>query len=83
MRRHAPDDALVLRCLLALEQQGGVMTPAALAQDLDIPVVHLDNLLARLQRLLNIDGYTVLQVDYEHNLVTLHMPLLQRQFALD
>jgi hypothetical protein len=83
MRRHAPDDALVLRCLLALEQQGGVMTPVALAQDLDIPVVHLDNLLARLQRLLNIDGYTVLQVDRESNLVTLHMPLLQRQFALD
>ena len=83
MRRHAPDDALVLRCLLALEQQGWVMKPAALAQDLDIPVVHLDNLLARLQRLLNIDGYTVLQIDHERNLVTLHMPLLQRQFALD
>jgi hypothetical protein len=63
--------------------QGRVMTPAALAQDLDIPVVHLDNLLARLQRLLNIDGYTVLQVDRERNLVTLYMPLLQRQFALD
>lgn len=83
MRRHAPDDGLVLRCLLALEQQGGVTTPVALAQDLDIPVVHIDNLLARLQRLLNIDGYTVLQIDHERNLVTLHMPLLQRQFALD
>ena len=59
------------------------MTPVTLAQDLDIPVVHLDNLLARLQRLLNIDGYTVLQVDHERNLVTLYMPLLQRQFALD
>jgi hypothetical protein len=83
MRRHAPDDTLVLRCLVALEQQGGVMTPVALAQDLDLSAVHLDNLLARLQRLLNIDGYTVLQVDRESNLVTLHMPLLQRQFALD
>lgn len=83
MRRHAPDDALVLRCLLALEQQGGVITPVALAQDLDIPVVHLDDFLAKLERLLNIDGYTVLQIDHERNLITLHRPLLQRQFALD
>jgi hypothetical protein len=82
MRRHAPDDALVLRCLLALEQQGGVITPVALAQGLGLSVVHLDNLLAKLQRLLNVDGYTVLQVDRERNLVTLHIPLLQRQFAL-
>jgi hypothetical protein len=83
MRRHAPDDALVLRCLLALEQQGGMMTAIALVQDLDMSVVHLDNLLVRLQRLLNVDGYTVLQIDRERNLVALHMPLLQRQCALD
>ena len=55
----------------------------ALAQCLGLSVVHLNDFLARLQRLLNIDGYTVLQVDRERNLVTLHIPLLQRQFALD
>jgi hypothetical protein len=45
--------------------------------------VHLDDFLAKLQRLLNMDGYAVLQVDRERNLVALHVPLLQRQFALD
>jgi hypothetical protein len=83
MRRHTPDDALVLQCILALARQGGIMTSIALAQCLGLSVVHLNDFLARLQRLLNIDGYTVLQVDRERNLVTLHMPLLQRQFALD
>jgi len=83
MRRHTPDDALVLQCLVALEQRGGVMTTVALAPRLGIPVLRLDDFLAKLQRLLNIDGYTVLQVDRERNLVALHMPLLQRQFALD
>jgi len=83
MRRHTPDDALVLQCLVALEQRGGVMTTVALAPRLGIPVLRLDDFLAKLQRLLNIDGYTVLQVDRERHLVGLHMPLLERQFALD
>ena len=38
----------LLRWLLAQEQQGGVMTPVALAQDLDISVVHLNDFLAKL-----------------------------------
>jgi hypothetical protein len=83
MRRHTPDDALVLQCLVALEQRGGVMTTVALAPCLGIPVLRLDDFLTKLQRLLNIDGYTVLQVDRERHLVALHLPLLQRQFALD
>lgn len=83
VRRHMPDEALVWQCLTALEQQDGVITPVALAQHMEIPIVRLDDFLAKLQRLLNIDGYTVLQVDRKRNLVALYMPLLQRQFALD
>ena len=83
VRRHLPDNALVLQCLMALAQQGGVMTPIALAQHLRISAVHFDDFLAKLQHLLNMDGYTVLQIDRERNFVALHVPLLQRQFALD
>ena len=45
--------------------------------------MRLDGFLAKLQRLLNVDGYAVLQVDRAQNRVSLNVPLLRRQFELE
>ncbi|QEL17820.1 BREX-2 system phosphatase PglZ [Limnoglobus roseus] len=83
VRRHAPDDDLVRRCLQALESSGGIMTPAAFAKAADIPAVRLDGLIARIQRVLNVDGYEILTFSRTENRVELNAPKLKRQFDLD
>src|SRR5262249_15137776 len=60
VRRHAPDDAVVESSLAALDASGGIMTPAAFAKAADLPPARLDGLIARMQRLLNVDGYELL-----------------------
>jgi hypothetical protein len=60
VRRHAPDDAVVESSLAALDASGGLMTPAAFAKVADLPPARLDGLIARMQRLLNVDGYEIL-----------------------
>ena len=37
VRRHAPEDELVRRCLEALDASGGIMTPAAFSKAADVP----------------------------------------------
>jgi hypothetical protein len=83
VQKHLPDDATVLRVLGAMDRHGGTMTFAALAQQAEVLPLRLDGLLAKLQRLLNVDGYEVLQVDRTQNRVTLNAPLLRRQFELE
>jgi hypothetical protein len=80
--KHVPDDAAVVRCLKVLEEHDGTLTLAALAQQADIVLFRLDGFLAKLQRLLNVDGYEVLLVDRTQNRVSLHLSLLRRQFEL-
>jgi hypothetical protein len=83
VRRHAPEDDLVRRCLKALDASGGMMTPASFAKAADIPAVRLDGLLARIQRLLNVDGYDILTFSRSENRIELNIPKLKRQFDLD
>jgi hypothetical protein len=83
VQKHLPDDATVLRVLGALDRCGGTLTFAALAQQADVLPLRLDGLLAKLQRLLNVDGYEVLQVDRTQNRVGLDVSLLRRQFELE
>jgi hypothetical protein len=83
VQKHLPDDATVLRVLGALDRHGGTLTFAALAQQAGVLPLRLDGLLAKLQRLLNVDGYEVLQVDRTQNRVSLNAPLLRRQFELE
>jgi hypothetical protein len=83
VQKHLPDDGTVLRCLEALDRHGGTLTFAALAQQTGILPLRLDGFLAKLQRLLNVDGYDVLQVDRTQNRVSLNTPLLKRQFELE
>lgn len=82
VRRHAPDDDLVRRCLGALDASGGIMTPAAFSKAADIPAVRLDGLIARIQRVLNVDGYDILTFSRSENRIELNVPKLKRQFDL-
>ena len=83
VRRHAPEDDLVLRCLTALDSQGGIMTPAAFSKSADVAAGRLDGLIARIQRLLNVDGYEILTLSRAENRIELNVPKLKRQFDLD
>jgi hypothetical protein len=83
VRRHAPEDELVQRCLAALDAQGGMMTPAAFAKAADVAAGRLDGLIARIQRLLNVDGYEILTLSRAENRIELNVAKLKRQFDLD
>jgi hypothetical protein len=81
--KNLPEEAAVARCLDALDRSGGTLTPTALAQQVGILPLHLDGFLARLQRLLNVDGYEVLVFDRAQNSVALNVALLRGQFEVD
>ncbi len=83
VRRHAPEDDLVRRCLESLETSGGMMTPAAFSKSADIPAARLDGLIVQIQRLLNVDGYEILTFSRSENRIELNVPKLKRQFDLD
>jgi hypothetical protein len=82
IRRHAPEDELVRRTLEVLTASGGIMTPAAFCKATDVPVARLDGLIARVQRLLNVDGYEILTLSRAENRVELNVAKLRRQFDL-
>ena len=82
VRRHAPEDDVVRRCLEALEGSGGIMTPAAFSKSADIPAARLDGLISRLQRLLNVDGYEILTFSRSENRIELNVSKLMRQFGI-
>lgn len=83
VRRHAPEDEMVRRCLEALDASGGIMTPPAFSKAADIPAARLDGLIARMQRVLNVDGYEILTFSRSENRIELNVPKLMRQFDLD
>src|SRR5439155_12013688 len=83
VRRHAPDDQLVRRCLAALDSSGGIMTPAAFSKVASVPAGRLDGLIAVMQRLLNVDGYEILTFSRAENRIELNVAKLKRQFDLE
>ena len=58
------------------------MTSVALARALEFPALRLPGLLAKVQRVLNIDGYAVLSRDDASDTVELNRELLLKQFDL-
>ena len=60
-----------------------IMTPAAFSNAADIPAARLDGLIARIQRLLNVDGYEILTLNRNENKIELNVARLKRQFDLD
>jgi hypothetical protein len=72
----------VKQALRALAERNGVQMKAALAQQMNVPPIRVDGLLASIQRILNVDGYPVLTVDSSQT-VRLNLTLLREQFALN
>jgi hypothetical protein len=83
VRKHAPPDDQIRRALEILEAHGGALTPTVLAQKLGLLSARLDGFLAKLQRVLNIDGYEVLFLDRSRDVVELNVSLLLKQFDLE
>jgi hypothetical protein len=77
------DDEMVQRLIVALVSRGGTMTTAAIAGTIGVPEHRLSGLLAIMQRLLNIEGYAILDRQDTANTVVLNISLLKKQFELD
>lgn len=82
IRRHAPEDDVVRSTLEVLSANGGVMTPAAFAKAANMSAARLDGLIARIGRILNVDGYEILSLDRNENKVELNVAKLRRQFDI-
>jgi hypothetical protein len=80
--RAVPSDEVFVRLLSVLDERGGKLTSTALARTMEYPVFRLPNLLAQLQRVLNIDGYPVLSRDESSDTVEMNRGLLLKQFDL-
>jgi hypothetical protein len=54
------------------------MTAATFAARIGLPPLRLPGFVAQLQRMLNLDGYPILDLDRDRDAVTLDVPLLKR-----
>ncbi len=80
--RGLPADDVFAKLLGTLDRRGGKLTSVALARALEFPSLRLSGLLAKAQRVLNIDGYAVLSRDDASDTVELNRELLLKQFDL-
>lgn len=80
-RAPLPEDR-VRDVLTSLDRRGGVSSFAALAADTGVPAARLPGFLAVLARVLNVDGYAVLDVDASTGEVRLALPILAHQFEI-
>ncbi|MFO0851825.1 MAG: BREX-2 system phosphatase PglZ [Gemmataceae bacterium] len=80
--KHLPADVDVRRSLETLAAAGGSLTLGGFARQAGVPPLRLDGFLAKLQRLLNVDGYEVVRVDRAADRVSLNRPLLVTQFEI-
>jgi hypothetical protein len=80
--RGVPADEVFTKLLRALAERGGKMTSVALARTLELPAVRLPGLLAKAERILNVDGYDVLRRDEVSDTIELNRDLLLKQFDL-
>jgi hypothetical protein len=78
--RRAPDNASVARLIDALVQTGGTLTVTEAAAAADESPVRMSGYLAQIVRLLNVDGYAVLQTRDDGRMVKLNQELLRQQF---
>jgi hypothetical protein len=76
------DDATVQKLVATLVSRGGSMTATALASAVGVPAHRLPGFLAVIQRLLNVDGFSILDRQEAANTVVLNISLLKKQFEL-
>ena len=77
------DEDLMRRLLTDLERRGGRATRPALARSIGYPAARLRGFVALVQKLLNVEGFPVLEVDEASATVVLNRELLLTQFELD
>jgi hypothetical protein len=80
--RVALQDEQMRRLLVSLDERGGKLSRAALAQRLGIPELRLGGVLSAARRLLNVDQFPVLVVDETSGTVEFNRTLLNQQFGL-
>ncbi len=78
--RRAPDDTSIAALIDALAGAGGRLTVTEVAAATGEPPVRMSGYLAQVTRLLNVDGYAVLQTTEGGRTVELNASLLRRQF---
>ena len=76
-------DEKVHQLLTALASRGGSMTTTALAGAMSVPEHRLPGFLSLMQRLLNVEGYAILDRQDAANTVSLNVSLLKKQFELE
>ena len=80
--RGAPIAELMTKLLTGLDVRGGTAVKQALAQELAMPPFRLDGLIQNVSRILNVDGYPVINFDRASDTVSLNLDLLRTQFEL-
>ncbi len=80
--RAVPANDVLSRLLIAIDERGGKITSPALARAIQFSPMRLRGLLAIAQRILNVDGFSVLTRDEASDTVELNCDLLCRQFDL-
>jgi hypothetical protein len=80
--RVAPGAERLRGFLMALDQRGGKLTRAALAQNLGLPLLRMNGIIVTMRRVLNVDGYPVLAVDEDSDSIELNKDLLRAQFEI-
>ena len=81
--RKPPEDEMVRKLLVALDSHGGKLTLTALASKLGVPAFRLPGSLVVIQRVLNVEGYSILTKDEASNSVELNRDLMLIQFELN
>jgi hypothetical protein len=80
--RKPPSDDLVRKLLLAVEEQGGKLTSNVLSRKVDVPAFRLSTILAAIQRVLNVEGYSILTKDDASDSIEIDRELLCVQFGI-
>jgi len=83
MGKLAPKHLQVTEFLSALERRGDSTLTSILSADLKLPVFRLRGLISTITRLLNVEGYPVLQEEHDSGTVILNKRLLAKQFDLE
>ena len=79
--RAVPEDDVLAKVLLAIDNSGGKITVNALSRMIGYSVAHVQSILLIIQRILNIDSYIVVTLD-PLDTVKLDRNLLYQQFSL-
>lgn len=81
--RSVLSNARLGKLLSTLEEHGFTAMQERLATDMAVPAFRLPGIIRVAQRMLNVDGYSVLSYDQGSGTITLDLALLKKQFELD